>query len=100
MLQAKQFQKYQWKLGWLWGSDSPIYFLSTRGMAQTSNGFALVGHVQVPYSYTGIEAVVVKISSSKVELDKYISKGELGFDSAISTVDGGFIVTGWSRLGE
>ena len=76
------------------GPGFPILFLSLRGMAQTSNGFALVGNVQVPYSYTGPEAAVVKINSGTVQLDKYNAKGELDFDSVISTADGGFLVTG------
>ena len=81
------------------GPGFPILSLAVHGMAQTSNGFVLVGDVQEPYSYTRSEAVVVKIDSGKVQLDKYSAKGVLDFDSVSSTADGGFIIAGWTGLG-
>ncbi|MCI0444804.1 hypothetical protein L0152_16550, partial [bacterium] len=75
-------------------------YAALHGMAQTLNGFILVGSAQ---EYGGdAKGIVIKVSvEGRVVWKKLIGVNEgfdaIGFNLVIPTADGGFIVTGWIR---
>ena len=76
--------------------DVPEYgYVSLRGIAQTSNGFVIVGYANLNGYYGVRQGIVVKVDSEgRIEWTRSLAvSGEIEFEEVISTTDGGFIVT-------